>query len=107
MHVLAWELGLPVEEQQLDEKCQPVQLPAELPYQLRSRCRGSPGCEHVIHDKHALSVLHGVSMNLQRIFAVLEVVTLLDRLGRKLPRLPDGYEARADALSNRGAQNES
>ena len=46
-------------------------------------------------------------MNLERVLAVLEVVGLLDRLRRQLPRLADRNESSADALRHRGAEDEA
>src|SRR3712207_3847173 len=75
-HLLARQLRATVEADQLDEKRQPQKLASELLHEPRGRGRRPTGCQHIVHDQHALSALHRIGVDLERIFAVLQVVGL-------------------------------
>ena len=71
--------------------------PAELLDQIGRGARRAAGGEQVVDDQHALPLLHGVLVDLERVGAVLELVGRADARRRQLARLAHRREAGADA----------
>src|SRR5688500_8724762 len=100
-----WNFCAPVEEFELDEKCQGLYRSSELADKRVRRRRCSAGRQHIIDDEHTLSRLHRVGVNLEAIRAVFKIVGLLNRFRRQLSFFPHGCESGAEPIRNSAAQN--
>src|SRR5262249_39153886 len=74
---------------------------------LRRRGGGPAGRQQVVANDHALSWLHGVFVNLQRVRAIFERIRNARRLGGQFLRLSPGDKSFAKSVSKRRRENES
>src|SRR6266436_2860879 len=105
--VVARELVASLERHQLDEEREGDDLSLELSHEL-DRSRDGPACgQQVIDDQHLRTGLDRVPVHLQGGRPVLEVVLDAHHVGRQLTELPDGYEADAELVRDRCAEDEA
>jgi hypothetical protein len=90
VNVLARQLLPAREELELDEEREAGHLAAEPFDQAHHGRGGAAGREHVVDDEHPLSRLDRVTMDLQQVGAVLELVLLALDLPRSFPALRTG-----------------
>src|SRR4029453_15073358 len=67
--------------------------------ELERRFRRAAGCDQVVHEQHALAVFQRVSMHLEAIDTVLELVVLAEILGGQLAALPYRHESGMQPIS--------
>src|SRR5438105_1582112 len=75
-HLAAGQLLAAVEKAELDHEAQSHDGAAELLDQADRRRRGPAGGEHVVDDDHLVAGLDGVTVDLEEVSAVLELVFL-------------------------------
>src|SRR5262245_9375204 len=92
------ELLAPVQERQLDDEQRADDLTAEALDELDLRLRRSPCGEHVVEHDHPGALRERISVDLQRVAAVLELVGRTDLLPRQLAGLAGRHEATVELV---------
>src|SRR5262245_4353514 len=95
-----------LEEVKLDQECQANDLALEPFHELDRALDRATGREQVVDDQDALPGADRVSVDLERVRAVLERVLDRDRLRGQLAELANGHETRAELVRHRGAEDE-
>ena len=96
-----------LEKLELDEKRALHHRAAQSRDQISRRGSGTAGGNQVIGDDHARLLRNRIDMDLQRILAVLELLTRALGLVGKLPRLAHDRETRAQFMSQCGADDKA
>src|SRR3954451_17760593 len=107
MDVVAFEAFAAVQELERDDEAEPDHLAAQLLDELDLRLRRAAGGEDVVVDEDALAAHDRVSVQLQRIEAVLERVLRAHRPPRELPRLARRDEPAAELARERPSRDEA
>src|SRR5919108_2897201 len=96
-----------VEVAELDQHLDADHVGAELAHQADGGGGRASSRQNIIDDKHLLTGLDRVGVDLELVGAVLEVVRLHDRHPRQLARLTDGDEAGVEPDRHRRARYEA
>ena len=95
----------PVEILELHQKRESFDVRAKSFEQPRRSGRRAARREQVVDHQHALALLQGVGVNLERVGAVLERILFGQSIVRQLARLTNGDETGTDGVSDRRAEN--
>src|SRR5690242_20665922 len=106
-HVILLQLLAPIEEVEFDYEGKPRYISAQRFGQLHGCRAGSTRGQQIVNDNHALSAADRVFVHLERVAAVLELVSDFSRFCRKLFRLAHRYESRIQPISQSGAEDKT
>src|SRR2546428_5893947 len=96
-----------VEERELDDEAAADHAATAAPHQLDRGGGRAAGGEQVVDDEHAMVATDRVVVDLERVAAVLELVARGIGLERELAGLPHQHDAGAEAVRDRGADDEA
>src|SRR5262245_17322810 len=96
-----------LQELQFDHERQSDDVSAERLDQPDHGFGRAPGREQVVGDDHVVAFADRVSVNLERVPAIFQVVAVAFDLRGQFLRLTDGYEARAQVVGQRWGEDET
>src|ERR1700738_567992 len=92
VELVTFQFASSAEESELQQKGEPDDPPPEPLREPDGRGGGAPGREHVVAHEDTLPRGHGVTVDLEEVGAVLELVLLALDLPRELSGLAHGHE---------------
>src|SRR5262245_29016104 len=107
LDALPGETGRAAEIGQVDDESSTNHVGTELAQQFDRGFGRAAGGDQVVDEEHRLARLQSILMDFDDVDAVFELVFLTDGLGRQLALLADRYEAAAQTVSDRAAEDEA